>query len=111
MLLTGSHDGTARVWRWRGRLASFTHIKLLAPEEARLRAHESVLASHTGNKVRTLACKQSPTQSHCLLASAPFVCLQPLAVWVDMVAWSSDDRYAFTSESLRKQTQVSEVFD
>ena len=78
-LLTGSHDGTARVWHWRGRLAKFFHTKLLAPEAARLKSHESGLNAHSGAK--------------------------PLAVWIDMVAWSADDRYIFTSESLRKQTQ------
>ena len=80
MLLTGSEDGTARVWRWHGRGASYSHVKLLPDEGARKTAHGHALQNHgPGGK--------------------------PLAMWVDVVAWSADDVFAFTAESLRKQTQ------
>jgi len=80
MLLTGSQDGTARVWRWRGRGASYSHVKLLPDEGARKLAHGHALQNH-------------------------WPAGKPLAMWVDGVAWSADDVFAFTSESLRKQTQ------
>ena len=77
VLLTGSRDGTARAWRWRGRITTFHQTKLVAPEGDT--AHNSVLLNaHPSSKQH--------------------------AVWVDTVAWSCDDRYVFTSESLRKRT-------
>ena len=81
ILLSGSHDGTAKAWRWRGHLAEWNCITLAPTETARMLAHESVVAANPGVK--------------------------QLAVYVDTVAFSRDDRFAFTSESLHKQTRDS----
>ena len=79
-LLTGAQDGTARAWMWRGKLNSVQHIKLAASPEQIQTAHAPAMSQH-------------------------FPANKPYSIWIDMVAWSCDDRYVFTSESLRKQTK------
>ena len=81
-LLSGSRDGTARIWEWLGRPErGNVRVRVLAPSED---SHEEALASTSGNK--------------------------PPVLWIDMVGWSNDGNFVFTAESLRKQVRLSHIW-
>ena len=77
-LLSGSRDGTTRVWKWRVGVERAQELRLATGGEAS-EIHRTAIASHTGAK--------------------------PLALWVDMVGWNADDSLIYSAESLRKQTR------
>ena len=80
-LLSGSRDGTARIWEWLGRPErGNVRVRVLAPSQD---GHEEALASTSGNK--------------------------PPVLWIDMVGWSNDGNFVFTAESLRKQVRLSHI--
>ena len=79
LLLSGSRDGTARIWSVGPGARPRLEQKLVAHQSEHGMSHRSAILAHTGQK--------------------------PLALWVDMVAWSADDCIVFTAETLNKQTR------
>ncbi|KAL3926791.1 MAG: hypothetical protein SGPRY_003137 [Prymnesium sp.] len=88
-LLSGSRDGSVLVWGVRAVAMGGTGCERLP----RLQLQHRLVAGVQKHPAPHLAA----IENH--------VCQRPLKLWVDMIAWSRDDCFIFSSESLRKQTR------
>ena len=101
-LLTGSRDGTARVWHFLGRTASSQLLCVLghrcgAPSDS---------SGSGAREARSSADASLNSAAHAeAVAAHATTTTKPLAIWIEAVAWSCDDSLAFTSEQLRKTTK------